>query len=171
MSPTGVASLLLLALVIDYSSLGPNSIRDKIAFCFAVVAIRVGFNGSQLDRWTVDRLAGFIDFAKDQAGDAYIARAVTNQVIGIFVGILFIYVILCLLPEWKWVTKKVGPAANIAFPTSSRFRLNGRLWICAFFLGLMAELANGWIGDMTTGFVNILTTIETPVPNIIFGVS
>ena len=171
MSPTGVASLLLLALVIDYSSLGPDSWRDKIAFCLAVVGIRVGFNGSQLDRWTFDRLAGFIDFAKDQAGDAYIARAITSQLIGIFVGCLFVYVILCLLPEWRWIKKKLGPAASIAFPSGSRFRLNGRLWLCAFFLGLMAELANGWVGGLTTGFVDLLTRIETPLPNLIFGVS
>jgi hypothetical protein len=56
MSPTATALVLLLALVVDYMSVGPNSIRDRIAFLLAVPAIREGFNGSPLDGWTVDLL-------------------------------------------------------------------------------------------------------------------
>ena len=53
MSPTATAILLVLALIIDYMSVGPNSLRDRLAFLMGVAAIREGFNGSPLDRWTV----------------------------------------------------------------------------------------------------------------------
>lgn len=168
MSPTAVAALFLLALVIDYLSIGPNSIRDRVAFCFAVVAWRVGFNGSQLDRWTVERLSAFINYGKSAAGDAYIANAVTSAVIGLFVGVLFIYTIGCLLPD-KF-SKRLGRVAAMALPTTGIHRLNYKLWGCAFALGVLGDLPNGWVGQLAGGFVDLLTTLVTPVPNIVFGV-
>src|SRR5687767_15803921 len=93
MSPTGVAVLLLLALVVDYMSVGPNSLRDRLAFLLALPAVREGFNDSPLDRWTVGALSGAIDTLKGMTGGAYIAGAVTSVVVGALVGVLFIYTV------------------------------------------------------------------------------
>jgi hypothetical protein len=48
--------LLLLALVVDYMSVGPNSIRDRLAFLMGLVAVREGFNGSPLDDFVAQQL-------------------------------------------------------------------------------------------------------------------
>lgn len=169
MSPTGVAALFLLALMVDYAAFLPTALGDRLAFCLALVAIRVGFNDSQLDKWTVERLEAFIDFAKDAAGDAYIANAVTSQVLGIFVGILFFYVVGCMVPDR--FSSRLGRYATLGFPPGKPRSINYKLWLCAFGLGLMGELPNGWIGDLTMFFIGLFTAICTPLPNLIFGVS
>ncbi|MEK8108636.1 hypothetical protein NKG94_34370 [Micromonospora sp. M12] len=82
MSPTAVAVLLLLALVVDYMSVGPNSLRDRLAFLLAVPAVREGFNDSPLDKWTVGAATGAIEKLLDTTGGAYIAGASVNAVLG-----------------------------------------------------------------------------------------
>src|SRR5690348_8491580 len=114
MSPTGVAVLLMLALVTDYLSVGPNSIRDRLAFLLALPAIREGFNDGPLDNWTVNALSKAIDGLKGAAHGSYIAGAVTSVVLGAGVGILAIYTLGALLPTKA--NKKLGRFAQITFP-------------------------------------------------------
>ncbi len=97
-SPTGVAVLLLLALVIDYMSVGPTGFRDRVAFLLGLVAIREGFNGSPLDAWTVDALSNLIDGLLNMAGGAYIAGAAVNVVLSGVIGVLAIYTVGVMLP-------------------------------------------------------------------------
>jgi hypothetical protein len=182
MSPTAVAILLMLALVIDWLSVGPNSIRDRIAFCMAVPAIAEGFNAGPLQRFTVGALAGVINQGKSAAGDAYIAGADTNKVIGAMVGILFIYTIGVLMPE-KW-SNKLGPFARLAFSrgggggpagpmvgggAGAKHRLNYRLWICAGLLGVLYALPQGAVGDTMRGFISLLDSLVSPLPSWLFG--
>lgn len=180
MSPTAVAIVLLLALVVDWMSVGPNSIRDRIAFCLGLPAIFEGFNGGPLDRWTVGVLAAVIDKLKAAAGDAYIAGAVTEKVIAALVGLLFIYTIGVLMPE-KWSTK-LGPYARLAFSgrgggpagpgmggAAGQKRLNWRLWTCAVLLGVLCELPGGLVGELLRTFVWVLDSIAAPLPAALFG--
>ncbi|MER7002183.1 hypothetical protein ABT297_03930 [Dactylosporangium sp. NPDC000555] len=179
MSPTAVAILLMLALVIDYMSFGPNSIRDRIAFCLATPAIAEGFNAGPLERWTVGLLAGVIDQGKTAAGDSYIAGADTNTVIGAMVGILFIYTLGVLMPD-KW-SNRLGPWARLAFskngavavagpgPAGARHRLNWRLWTCAALLGVLCELPQGAVGELMRSFISLLDSIAAPLPAALFG--
>ena len=167
MSPTGVAVLLLLALVVDYMSVGPNSIRDRAAFLMGLVAVREGFNGSQLDAWTVDALSGAIDILKQMAGGAYIAGAVTQFVLSAAVGILAIWTVGALMPD-KFATK-LGRFAGIRFPDSAIHRINYKLWICAVLLGLLADLPGGVVGGLLSGAIAALTEIFQPLPNFLFG--
>lgn len=169
MSPTGVAVLFLLAWVVDWMSVGPNSIRDRLAFCLAVVSIREGFNGSPLDAWTVGALGGVIDKAKDMAGGAYIAGATTSVVLGAGVGCLAIYTVGALLPDKAAV--KLGRFASIKLPTSPIYRINWRLWICAGLLGMLSDLAGGMVGDCLTWALDLLAGVVTVLPNYLFGVS
>ncbi|WP_143194331.1 hypothetical protein [Micromonospora sp. CB01531] len=167
MSPTAVAVLLLLALVIDYMSVGPNSIRDRLAFLLAVPAIREGFDGSPLDQWTVQTASSFIEQLLDATGGAYVAGASINAILGALVGMLFIYVIGCMLPVKA--SKKLGRFATLTFPQSPLYRLNTRLWIAAVLLGLMADLPGGTVGDVTRGCVDFLTGLVAPLPAWLFG--
>lgn len=167
MSPTAVAVLLLLALVVDYMSVGPNSLRDRLAFLLAVPAIREGFNGSPLDQWTVGAARGAIEKLLDTTGGAYIAGASVNAVLGAAVGILFIYTVGCLLPVKA--SKKLGRFATLTFPQSPLYRLNTRLWIAAVLLGLMADLPGGTVGDLTRGSVDLIAGIVAPLPAFLFG--
>ncbi len=169
MSPTGVAVLLLLALVVDWMSFGPNSIRDRIAFLLALPAIRQGFDGSPLDQWTVGALSSLIDGLKAATGGAYIAGAVTSVLLGAIIGILAIYTIGALLPNK--MSGKLGQFATISFPASGLHRLNYRLWTCAVVLGLLADLPGGVIGNALRSIINAVTTVVSLLPNVLFGAS
>lgn len=169
MSPTGVAVVLMLALVVDYLSIGPNSIRDRLAFFLALPAIREGFNDGPLDRWTVGLLSSAIDAAKSAAGSSYIAGAVTSVVLGAGVTCLFIYTIGALLPVK--LAAKLGRFATITFPTTPMHRINIKLWLCAALLALLADLPQGWTGDLVRGAINALTGWVATVPGLLFGVS
>lgn len=167
LTPTGVAILLLLALVVDYMSFGPNSIRDRIAFLMGLVAIHQGFNGSALDQWTVDALSRLIDTAKSMAGGAYIAGAITQVVLSALVGIMAIYTVGCLLPVK--MSSKLGKFATITFPDSAMHRINTKLWVMAIFLGLLGDLPGGVVGGVLTGGIGMLTELFQPLPNVLFG--
>jgi hypothetical protein len=169
MSPTATAILLLLALVIDYMSLGANSIRDRLAFLMAVAAIREGFNGSPADQWTVGMLNQGIRMLLDSPplSGSYIAGASINALVGAAVGLLFIYTVGCLLPVKA--AKKMGRFATLTFPQSPLFRLNHKLWIAAILLGMLADLPTGFIGGLTEGSVVFLTGLFAPVPQWLFG--
>jgi hypothetical protein len=167
MSPTATALVLLLALVVDWMSVGPNSIRDRIAFLLAVPAIREGFNGSPLDGWTVDTLRSLIQQLLDATGGAYIAGASINLLVGGAVGILWIYTVGCLLPVKA--SKRFGRFATLTFPQSPLYRLNTKLWIAAILLGMLADLPRGVVGELTLGSVNMLTGVVAPIPTLLFG--
>lgn len=183
MSPTGIFALLLTALLIDWMSIGPDSIRDRIAFCLALPAIRAGWDGSPADQWTVQLISTWIDQAKN-SGNPTLAQAATAQLLGVLVGGLAVYCVGVLLPvrlssklgRFATLTfRRAGGAANPGAPggpgRGSALRLNGRLWACAYLLGIMAELPAGLIGSLVLGGVNVLTAVATPLPNMLFGVS
>jgi hypothetical protein len=167
MSPTGVAVLLLLALVVDYMSVGPNSIRDRIAFLMGLVAVREGFDGSPLDQWTVGALYSAIDTMKSMAGGAYIAGAATQVVLSAAVGILAIWTVGAMMPV-KF-SARMGRFATIAFKDSAMHRINWQLWTCAILLGLLADLPGGVVGGLLSGAIAALTEIFQPLPNFLFG--
>jgi hypothetical protein len=98
MSPTGVAVLLLLAIAIDYVSVGPNWLRDRVAALMGQAAIYEGFNNSTVDHWTLQRITGAIQWGLDQTGDAYIAGASAAAIVGVLVGGVWIYGLGALLP-------------------------------------------------------------------------
>jgi hypothetical protein len=167
MSPTGVAVLIMLALVIDWMSFGPDSLRDKIAFLIAIVSFRQGFNGSPLDNWTVGAITELINTLKSMAGSAYIAGAVTQVVLSAAVGVLAVYAVGCLMPA-KF-SKKLGKFAELAFPTSTPKRINTKLWVIAALLGMLAELPGGIVGRLLTTGIDALTQLVSPLPALLFG--
>ncbi|MCX4470432.1 hypothetical protein OOK41_31545 [Micromonospora sp. NBC_01655] len=167
MSPTAVAILLLLAIVVDYMSIGPNSLRDRAAFFMALPAIREGFNGSPADQKTVAAAGGVIQSLLDSTGGAYIAGASVNAILGAIIGLLWIYTIGCLLPVK--LGKKLGRFATLSFPQSPLYRLNGKLWIVAIILGMMSDLPGGVVGDLTRSLVDIVTGVVAPLPALLFG--
>ncbi|HEX8628382.1 MAG TPA: hypothetical protein VF755_09460 [Catenuloplanes sp.] len=167
MTPTAVAVLLLLALLIDWMSVGPNSLRDRAAFLMAVPAIREGFNGSPLDAWTVDLASSWIEKLLDMTGAAYIAGASVSAILGALIGLLFIYVVGCLLPVKA--SKKLGRFATLSFPQSPLYRLNAKLWIAAILLGMMADLPGGVVGETTAFCVDFFAELFAPLPGWMFG--
>lgn len=169
MSPTGVAVLLLLALVVDYMSVGPDSLRDRLAFLMALPAIREGFDGSPLDAWTVGALSSLIDSLKGMAEGAYIAGAITSVVLSAAIGCLAIYAVGALLPDKA--SAKLGRFASIKFPSSAMHRINVKLWVLAILLGLMADLPGGFVGTVLTWAVDGLVTLSASIPFTLFGVS
>lgn len=169
MSPTGVAVLLLLALVVDYLSVGPDSIRDRIAFFLALPAIYEGFNGSPLDNWTVGQLTKLIQAGLNMTGTAYIAAASATVVLSAGIAIYAIYTVGILLPP-KLATR-MGKFAALSWPASGVRRLNGPLWLAAALLGMLCDLPNGIVGDILRWCVQALVSLVSSVPNWLFGVS
>jgi hypothetical protein len=169
MTPTATALLLILAFTFDYMSIGPNSLRDRIAFLLAVPAIREGFNGSPIDQWTVTVLSNCIDAVKHTLNGAYIAGAVTAYILSALVFFVAVYAVGALAPN-KWA-KPLGRLAGLKFPTSGIYRINWKLWACAAVLGLMSDLLRGWAGYLVIGGVDFLASITAGLPMLIFGVS
>ena len=167
MSPTGVAVLLMLALVVDWMSFGPDSTRDKIAFLIAIVCFRQGFNGSSLDQWTIGAATELINTLKGMTGGAYIAGAATQVVLSAAVGVLAIYAVGCLVPAK--LNKRLGKYAELAFPSSASKRINTKLWVMAAILGMTAELPGGIVGDLLTRSIDSLTHVVSPLPSLLFG--
>lgn len=169
MSPTGVFALLLLALVVDWMSIGPNSIRDRLAFFMGLAAIRQGFDGSPLDHWTVGFLTSLINQLKSMAGSAYIAGAATQLLLGAAIGVLAIYTAGALMPTKA--SKWLGRFASIKFPTSALHRINYKLWACAALLGMLADLAGGTVGQIVATAIDLDVSICASIPFSLFGVS
>jgi hypothetical protein len=181
MSPVGVIAVLLLALVIDYASVGPNSTRDRVAFLLALPAIRSGFDGSTVDRWTLQRLTSWVRAGQEATGDPSIISSSTSTIITVLVSIIAIVTIGALLPEKT--SGRLGQFALISFsprhttvttsggPAKTRYRINWRLWACATILGLFADLPQGQVGTIVRALVDGLTTLVSHVPTALFGVS
>ncbi|GGK10614.1 hypothetical protein GCM10010123_45770 [Pilimelia anulata] len=168
LSPTGVAALLLLALVVDYLDIG-KGLGDRIAFCLGIVAIREGFDGSQIDSWTVGWLVAIIDALKKAAGDAYIAGATSLLVVGVLLSMLLLYCIGCMLP--KRIGKKLGKFAEVELPKTGLYKINWKLWVLAAIFGLMSDLPQGWLGGALRWTLNQLGSIVSFLPSFLFGVN
>lgn len=169
MTPTGVAVLLLVALAVDYVSIGPNWLRDRLAFTAYIAAFYEGFNGSKLDSWTLERATGAIRWALDQPvfSGAYIAGASASAIIGIFVGAAWIYGLGCMLPQKS--SKKLGRFATLTFPPSGVWAINTRLLVIAVVLGLFGDVPVGWVGDLTSGTNATLAGLYAPLPGLLLG--
>lgn len=167
MSPTSVAVLLLMALTIDYLTVGPPWLRDRVAFVFALVSIREGFDGSPLDRWTVAQAGAGIRWLLDQTGNAYIAGAAVNVVLGAAVGCVAIYVIGQMLPPK--LVNRLGRFAALKFKPSPINKLNIQLWVCALIIGLMLDLPGGGVGQLLRWLYDLALNLVGPLPGLLFG--
>lgn len=185
----------MLALVIDGMSIGNEGIRDRIAFFLGLAAIREGWDGSPVDRYTVDLLSGWIDAAKASGNaslsqdaalnsvGAPLAQTATAQILGVIVAFIAIYVAGVMMPvklsakagNWaKLSFGKKGGGAGAGPPGAGgagKFRLNAKLWVCAYALGIMAELPGGLIGTIVLGAVTGIVSAVSPLPNVLFGVA
>ncbi len=168
MSPTGVAVVLLLALVVDYTSIGPDSIRDRIAFLIGLPAIREGFAGGPLDTWTVGLASKGIDALKSAAHGSYIAGAATSVILSAAVGVLAMYTVGALLPSK--LSRRLGRFATIRFRSSGLHHLNWHLWTCAALLGVLANLPQGGVGGTLRGSIDWLDAWVALLPSLLFGV-
>lgn len=182
MSPAGIFATLMMALLVDGLSIFPQAWRDRVAFFLGLAAIREGWDGSPVDRYTVDLLSGWIDTAK-QSGNATIAQAATAQILGVLVAGVAVYAAGVLMPpSWSakagdlaklsWSKKGGGPGVGPPGAGGGvKFKLTAKLWICAFLLGLMAELPGGLIGTLILGLVTGIVGAVAPIPNVLFGVA
>ncbi|GAA1026796.1 hypothetical protein GCM10009557_05740 [Virgisporangium ochraceum] len=183
MSAAGIFATLLAALMVDGLSIFPQAWRDRIAFVLGLAAIREGWDGSPVDRYTVQLLSSWIDAAK-ATGNSTLAQAATAQILGVLVAAIAVYTAGVLMPpSWSakagelaklsW-SKGKGGAGPVGPPGSgggAKFRLTSKLWMCAFLLGLMAELPKGIIGTLVLGIVTGIVNAVAPLPGVLFGVA
>lgn len=167
MSPTATAVLFIIAFVIDYFAIGPAWLQTRLVFMAVVTAVRVGFDDSPLDKWTVDKAAEVIQAALDQAEGAYIAGASANFLVGCAVGILSIWTLGCMLP--LKASKRFGRIATAQFKESGLRKMTWMVWALAVPLGLLADLPEGWIGTMTEFCLDCYSVVTSPLPSLVFG--
>jgi hypothetical protein len=169
LSPAGVASMLILAFVIDYLSIGPDNWRDKVAFLIALPMLRMGFDGGPLDVWTVGALSGAIDALKEAGGGSYIAGAATHFVVSALVACLAIYAAGALMPDK--LAGRLGTFAKLSFPTTAQRKINWKLWAIAAVIGMLADLAGGAVGYVLDQVLDMLATVVSWLPGWLFGIS
>lgn len=186
MSPLGVFTLLLLALIIDYTSAGPDSIRDIVAFTMALPAIADGWSGQWLAKWTVGWLGGVLETGMKHSGSEYMATISGAGMIGVMLGLLVFFATFCIIPAKIGAKFKVGKLSGLTFRSvkfgkkkggiedvadegASKRRLCFPLWACAIILGLLWPLAMGWAGDILQFEINSFAWVWKPIPNKLFG--
>lgn len=168
MTASSVFVILFMGFALDWSAFGPDKWQDKIAMLFYTAGIREGFNGGAVDKVVVDFLSMFIDFAK-QGGNTYMAGAVSSKVIGGMVGVLFLYTVLCIVPPWKWLEKKIGHSVRINFPKGAPRRLNWPVIAVSAALGLLSDNCGGIVGKVANGSLNGLCMVLGYLPDTLFG--
>jgi hypothetical protein len=177
-----VLAALLLALIIDVMRVGPEWLKDRVAFVIGLTAIREGFGGSALEAWTVSKLTAAIDGGFRLAGtDLYIAQADASAVVSVLIGAVALYCVGVLLPPSaaKWA----GGFARLSFSrrrgrgragpvdaNGERYQLNKQLWACAWILGLLADLPQGLTGEVLRKVVSMVTwAVTKPLSYTLFG--
>lgn len=169
LSPTGTAVLLVLGFAIDYFAVFPAWMQTRLLFAIVATVAREGFDGSSLDRATVQHASSLIQSGLDATDGAYIAGASAQAIVGCLVGLLSIYSVGCMLPVQ--VAKKTGRLATATFKETGLRKLNFPVWGMAFALGLLADLPVGWMGSITQFCLGLYTTVTAPLPSLVFGVS
>lgn len=170
MSPAGVAAVLLASLALDWIAIGPDNVRDRIAFFGYLAAAREGFAGSSIDQWTIQQVQQLIDQLKAST-HAYIWGMTAQQLLGVLIGAFAVYVLGCLLPQRlpKGMAKWVGPVARLKFPTVGAKGINWRLLSMAAVLGVFGGLAHGLIGSAVGACINFVIVVIAPLPALLFG--
>ncbi len=167
LSPTAVAALIVFAFVLDFFSIGPAALHVRLLFICVVTAARQGFDDSQLDKWTVDKAAELIQKALNEADGAWIAGASATAIVGMLIGVLFVYAIGCMLPI-KW-SKKMGRLSTLQWKEAPLRKVNWPVWGVAFACGIMADLPEGFVGVLADSVVNLSLFVAGPIPAFVFG--
>lgn len=168
MSGGSVFALMLLALFVDGAKVGADGLRHRVAFVFGLSAIKAGWDGSNIDRWTVGQMSGAID-AIARTGNPTLHLEYAPDVIGYLIGMVMLYAIGVMMPvRWARIPL-IGGMAKLAFGTT-KGRLNWRLWACAVTLGLMSDLTGGIVGGLVNSIItDILVPFCGHLPDKLFG--
>lgn len=168
MSPTATAVLFIIAFIIDFFAIGPAWLQTRLVFMCVVTAVRVGFDDSPLDKWTVDNAAGIIQTGLDQAKGAYVAEASAAAIVGVLVGGLALWAIGAMLP--LKASKKLGRIATIQFKETGLRKMTAPVWGLAIPLGLLEDLVpDSWISTAIDFFLGICSFVASPLPRLVFG--
>lgn len=171
-TPTSVAVLLILALALDAMSVGPDSVRDRIAFVMAYPVVRAAWDGSDFDTWTVGNLMRVIGAVQAEAGPT-LAQASTTVILSALVFVLWMFAMGALIPDRY--SARMGRFASYNFRRARggigggavRYQLNGKLWTFAILLGLMTDIPQGIAGDLMRFSVDVMGNLVAGIPNLL----
>ena len=167
MDAVTIMFLIAIALSIDYMSIGPDSLRDKIAFAIALPAIYGGWDGSTLDTKITDGIQQAIQSGLRSTGTTHSTAQMAQAGMRCLVFFVLVYAIGALMPE-KW-SKKCGRWAQINFKAGSSDRLNKKLWGCAIVLGLLGGQLGGLSGSVLKNFLSFMTGATVGLPAALIG--
>lgn len=176
LSASGVFMALLLALVLDYSAAGSDSLRDKFILILGTPAVYSGWNGGPFDLWCIQKISAGLNWLLTSTGAwLHLTGVAVNLVIGMASGCLFVYALFAILPNRIKVMlgKKspwLGKATAWKLPTSVG-RINWKLWTVAICLGLFGDLARGWIGGPVVPAIELAGTFTNWLLANLFGAS
>ena len=181
LSPTGVAVLLEVVLVIDAMGIMPKWLSLRIVFLGGMAALRDGFQGSFAENWTVGQVAKLINKGLHSTHCAYIAGASANLIIGSAVGLVGIYCLGCMLPARS--SGKLGRFTQLSFegkksaktkasgdaPTKAKWGLTVKVWILAAILGIFCDLVGGGLGLVLRYVIYIVSCVGAAILLPLFG--
>lgn len=160
--------LLLLALTIDYMSIGPTNARDIFAFFLELPCIHYGWNGSTPDV----KLTAFLNSGVGQIlqslgvnGSSADIAQMTRAGVKVVIFAVMLYVIGSIVPA-KY-SAKAGSWAKLSFKCNSR--INWKLTSCAIFLGLCGDQLGGLAGAVFMTTVSCVTGVTVGLPELLVG--
>lgn len=187
--------LLLIALTVDLLSVGPGSVRDRIAFLIALPALYAGWAGEPLALWVTSQLTALTGIALTSSGSAYVASASPAYVVSALVAAAWVYAVGAVLPRraQRWVGPiarfdlrrgkasmsagtdggktgkgKLTPGGGVGDAPKGA-RLNVKLWVLAFVLALVSDLPQGAIGIAIGWMLGALITLTAGLPAWLIG--
>lgn len=177
-TPTATAVLLILALALDAGSVGPDSIRDRIAFVMAYPVAYQAWNGSDFDRWTVDNLTRLITNVKAEAGQT-LAQASATAILSALILVMWAFAMGALIPDrysarmgrFATYNFRRGRGGSIGGAGPARYQLNAKLWTFAILLGLMSDVPQGIAGDLIRFSLDVMGNLVAGIPNLLLEVN
>jgi hypothetical protein len=130
---------LVIGLILDSQRLFP-AVGDRLAALCALFVGQTLVAGTQIGEWVrggASELSELIGRAA-QGVDPQFA-AISTLIVGVLVGVAFLFWFLAFLPAWKFLQKWVGPAVN-------RQLSSGLIWLGVVFPVLIATVPGFWGG-------------------------
>jgi hypothetical protein len=157
--------VLMVALLIDYLSVGPTEGRDRIAFLLEFPCIHYGWDGSTLDLKLTEFLHSGAQRMLINLGVRGDIAEMTNAVVKVAIFAVMLYVIGVMVP--KSATRHLGGWAKLDF--SCKSRINWKLTSCAIFLGLVGDQLGGLAGAIYVTTVSCVTGLTVGLPQLLVG--
>jgi hypothetical protein len=162
-----IVTMIGLAFVVDYLSIGPDSWRDRFAFMILLPSIYAGWADSGLHKGLKKLISDTTASGVKATGSTEDPAAMGEAAVKFLVLLVLIYTLGCMAPA-KW-QQKCGRWAALSFKTKAKARMNIKLWACAIILGVLGSVLGGLSGQVLTTALDLSAHITAGLPAMLVG--